>query len=272
MVDAPIVFVDPLAAYILGPGGDALLDSYRASADETARLRGTLAVRHVIAEEVVDGAVARGVRQCVILGAGLDTFAYRHRHAGLFVFELDHPATQAWKRDLLRDAAIEVSASVRFVAMDLERDDLPAALASAGFDHRSPAVFVVLGVTPYLTEDTIFRLLAEIGGTPGGAEIVLDYTEPYENAPAPVRAAYAAVATRLAAGGEPWITLFEPGELHRALADHGFAEVHDLDAAALTRRFCAGRSDGLTIAALVHVLHARSRGVGDCNPAPDRGI
>ena len=268
--DAPVVFVDPLAARILGPGGAALLDSYRATAGETARLRGTLAARHVIAEEIVDAAAARGVRQCVILGAGLDTYAYRQQHAGLTLFELDHPATQAWKRGLLRDAAIEGPAAVRYVAMDLERDDLFAKLADTGFEEARPAVFVMLGVVSYLAHATILRLLAAIGGACGGdAELVLDYTEPFDDAPAPIKAAYTAVATRLAAGGEPWITLFEPAAMHRALAESGFGDMRDLSAATLQRRFCAGRTDGLTIAALVHLIHARTRSESaDCISSP----
>ena len=271
-VDAPVVFVDPLAVRILGPDSAALLEPYKTTAAETARLRGTLAARHVVAEEIVTDAVARGICQCVVVGAGLDTFAFRHRHAGLAVFELDHPATQAWKRSLLHGSGIEVPCSTRFVPVDLERDDLVAGLAGAGFDRGRPAVFMVLGVVAYLARATMLRLLAEIASC-AAAELVLDYTEPFENAPAPIRAAYEAVAARLAAGGEPWITLFETAALHQALSAAGFVEIRDLDAAALTRRFCTGRTDGLTIAALVHLLSARTGPAdAECDPAIDSTV
>jgi methyltransferase (TIGR00027 family) len=256
--DAPAIFVDPFAERILGLDAAGILEAYRVKADETARLRATLAVRTVIADEAIAAAVARGATQCVILGAGLDTFAYRNAHTDLRIYEVDHPATQAWKRDLLHDADLAAPATVRYVAADFERDDLFTVLRDAGFDRRQPVVFVLIGVISYLESGTTLETLRRIGfECAGGADIVLDYTEPYHDAPAPIRAAYEAAARRVAAGGEPWVTVFAPEVLHAHLGRLGFSNIVDLDASALHQRFCAGRTDGLSIAPLVHLLRAR---------------
>ena len=134
-------------------------------------------MRHRFAEDAVTAAVARGVRQVVVLGAGLDTFAYRHPHDGLRVFEVDFPATGEWKRARLAEAGIAVSPTVAFVAVDFEHDDLLDRLRESGLDVETPAVFMWLGVVPYLTEEAIWATLGFIAGVPG-AEVVFDYANP----------------------------------------------------------------------------------------------
>jgi hypothetical protein len=121
----------------------------RAEDPRLIRLRASIALRSRYAEDALGEAVARGVRQYVLLGAGLDTFAYRNPYAGegLRVFEVDHPATQQWKRDRLRQVGIPLPDSPTFVAIDFERETIDAALARAGFDRRQPAFLSWLGVT-----------------------------------------------------------------------------------------------------------------------------
>ena len=256
-MDVPPVFVDRLAERVLASRPD-LLDAAKASATETRRLRATLAARAVAAEAMIAEAVGQGVDQCVVLGAGLDTFAYRHGHEGLVVFEVDHPSTQAAKRELLRQADIAVGSAVRHVATDFAAGDLVAVLAEAGFDCARPAVFMMMGVVPYLSPDILMRIVGALAeGCAGGSELVLDYTEPFDQAPPQIRKPYEAAAARVAAVGEPWVAYYEPARLHASLRDHGFAIVVDLDAAALDARCFEGRTDGLRVAPLVHVLRAR---------------
>jgi len=122
LLDHPPVFVDPFAIPILGSQAAALLQSPAASQSWAARrLRAFLAVRSRFAEDQLARAVERGVRQYVILGAGLDTFAYRNPHGGLRVFEVDHPMTQSWKRTRLDAAQIAVPESVSYVPVNFER-------------------------------------------------------------------------------------------------------------------------------------------------------
>ena len=132
-LDRPVVFEDPLAWRILGVDRDEVLAD---GAAPRSRLRLFVAVRHRFAEDVLAAAVARGVRQVVVLGAGFDTFAYRHTHEGLRVHEVDFPATGAWKRERLTEAGIEVPDSVTYVGVDFERDDLMAGWSRPGSTPR----------------------------------------------------------------------------------------------------------------------------------------
>src|SRR5262245_9719822 len=141
LLDDPRVHDDPLALAILGDAQAAAVraDPRRFEDGIVGRvLRAFLAVRSRIAEDALAEAVARGVRQYVVLGAGLDTFAYRNPHPGLHVFEVDHPATQAWKRQRLADSGITVPAGVTFAAVDFATEALPAALGGAGVRDDVP--------------------------------------------------------------------------------------------------------------------------------------
>ena len=161
VLDHPVLFDDPLAFPILGADRDELL----ASVPPRSRLRMFIALRHRLAEQALAAAYDRGTRQCVVLGAGLDTIAYRNDHADLRVFEVDHPATQAWKRERLAEAGIAEAAT--YVGVDFERDDLTARLVEDGFDATRPAVFVWLGVVPYLTRAAVAVTLRAIAASPG---------------------------------------------------------------------------------------------------------
>ncbi|WP_280716731.1 class I SAM-dependent methyltransferase [Kitasatospora sp. MAP5-34] len=146
-----LAFRDPLAVRILGEDPDDLARDADAEAHPERRLmRLFIAVRSRFAEDALADAVERGVRQLAVLGAGLDTFGCRNPHeaVGLTVFEVDHPATQAWKRARLDEAGIVPPASQRFVPVDFERDGLAGGLAAAGFDSQAPAFFGWLGRGP----------------------------------------------------------------------------------------------------------------------------
>src|SRR5262249_32483033 len=134
-------------------------------------LRLFLVARSRCAEDALAHAVAAGVRKYVILGAGLDTFAYRNPYAAqaLRVFEVDSPATQAWKRDLLRRTRIAEPASLTFVPVDFETQSLAEELRAAGFREAEPAFFSWLGVTMYLTRDAIFSTLSYVASCAAGS-------------------------------------------------------------------------------------------------------
>lgn len=255
-VDGASVFRDPYARPILGPGAGVQLARAEAEAatGPRVRLRATVAVRSRIADEAVAEAQARGIDQIVLLGAGLDTTALRV--SGLRVYEVDHPATQAWKRRSLAAAGLQPPPHLQFVPVDFERQDLAEELARAGFRAAEPAVFLMLGVTPYVALPALMRSFATVAAGPAGTELVFDYGEPWEDAPAPVRAAYAAMAERAAASGEPWVTAFRPSELTTALRGMGFTRIEDLDTAALAARYFAD-SATLRPGPLAHVVRAR---------------
>jgi methyltransferase (TIGR00027 family) len=197
-----------------------------------------IAARTRVAEAALKAGVeTRGVGQLVVLGAGLDTFAYRNPFgAALRVFEVDHPETQAWKRRRLAEARIAIPPALAFAPVDFERDELLAALQAAGFDPGRRSFFTWLGVVPYLTREAIGATLALIGGLPGGGEVVFDYSDPVETLGAEARDAHLQRASRVAALGEPFLTYFEPADLHGLLARLGFEQIDDLGPRALVER------------------------------------
>ncbi|MCU7723177.1 SAM-dependent methyltransferase [Actinoplanes sp. KI2] len=220
------IFQDPFAVRILGVAEEELL------ADAPRRaMRMFIAARHRFAEDALAAAVRRGVRQVVVLGAGLDTFAYRNRFDGVRVIEVDHPATQEWKRERLGATGMEIPPSVSYTGVDFESESLADRLVLDG-----PAFFLWLGVVPYLTGAGFDATISYIAAVPG-SEVVFDYAQSPERMPAERRAALEARAARVAGIGEPWLTFFEPDEIDAELRGLGFTEIEDLGPAQLAARF-----------------------------------
>ena len=247
ILDRPPILDDALALRILGPRLEA---SVRANPDpRRAGLRAFVALRSRFAEDRLARAVHRGVRQYVILGAGLDTFAYRNPFPAsrLRVFEIDHPATQAWKLARLREVGIDVPDSLTFVPIDFERQALSAELGRAGFRADEPAFFSWLGVVVYLTRDAVMATLSFIATLASGTEVVFDYGLPSSALSERERAFRETAAERVAAVGEPWLTFFDPAALALDLTDIGFGDVEDIGPQRASDRYFANRTDGLRI-------------------------
>src|SRR5271169_3848418 len=237
------VFADPLAVRILGGATEAAARD--AERDPSRRrLRLFIAVRSRFAEDALANAVAGGVRQLVVLGAGLDTYAYRTALGErLRVFEVDHPATQAWKRQRLAEASIPVPTTLTFAPVDFERETVSGGLSAVGFDPTLPTFFTWLGVVPYLTEDAVFSTLVFVARLPGGAHVVFDYANP--PTPGPEHASARALAARVASVGEAFKSYFETDALHARLSALGFCEIEDLDPPLISKRFFGGRGGPL---------------------------
>lgn len=231
-------FADPLAVRILGPDAQAAIEKARAN-PERRGLRLFVALRSRFAEEAAREAIRRGVRQVVVLGAGLDTFAHRVApEPGLVVFEVDHPATQAEKRRRLAAAGVAEPAHVVYVGCDFETQGLSEALAVAGFHPHEDSFVFWLGVTPYLTPAAVFATLAAVAALPGGAEIVFDYVVPSEAIAHPAaRQAHENLAEKVAAAGEPLIGYFDAASLHARLAALGFVTIEDFGAGEIAARY-----------------------------------
>ena len=169
LLDKPLVFDDPLAVRIIGARAEANLPEQPKNF-VAARFRAYMAARSRFAEDELRAAVARGVRQYVVLGAGLDTFAYRNPFPELKVFEVDHPATQAWKRKRLAQVGIQVPSSMTFAPVDFERETFDVGLRRVGFNEGQPTFFSWLGVTMYLDNDIVygtFRAIREMNEANG---------------------------------------------------------------------------------------------------------
>ena len=242
VLERGLIFDDSLAARILGASADEIARD-AAQHPSRRRMRIFIAIRTRFAEDALAAAVARGARQLVVLGAGLDTYAYRGAfRERLRIFEVDHPATQAWKRQRLADAAIPVPPALTFAPVDFERQTLAAGLAAAGFDPAAQTFFTWLGVVPYLTEDAVWSTLGFIASLPGGAHVVFDYSDPPESMPSEMRASHDRRAAHVAELGEAWINYFEPAELRARLIALGFTEIEDLGPPEIASRYFPNRA------------------------------
>ncbi|HVW93710.1 MAG TPA: class I SAM-dependent methyltransferase [Devosia sp.] len=250
------IFADPLAVPILDAAARDRLDDW-AALPRRRGMRLFIAARHRFAEERLAAAVATGIRQIVVLGAGLDTTALRglHGERGVRYFEVDHPATQAWKRRRIAEAGLPAPAELTFAPVDFERQTLGDGLAAAGFDPLLPAFFVWLGVVPYLTEAAIFETLRFVAQVPR-AEIVFDYANPPDQLEPAVRAAHEARAANVAAIGEPWLSYFDSADLAARLAALGAAELDDLGPVEIQRRIFR-RPDPIPTRSGGHILWTR---------------
>jgi methyltransferase (TIGR00027 family) len=258
LVDRPPVFADPLALRIVGreAAGELREGRDRHATAGLSFLRAFIAVRSRFTEDSLAEAYAAGVRQYAILGAGLDTFAYQRAQAfdGLAVFEIDHPATQGWKRARLQEVAIDIPKAVTYAPVDFERETIADGLTRAGFDFARPAFFAWLGVTPYLTREAVMGTLSFIASLKPGSAIAFDYAEPPRDGEA--NAGFHAMAARVAAAGEPFKSLFAPDDLARSLRELGFSRIEDFDAAALNARYFQNRADGLRLGGRGHMMRA----------------
>jgi len=215
------------------------------------------------AEDELSAAMSRGATQYVILGAGLDTYAYRNQNTNLRIFEVDHPATQAWKRARLDAAGMAIPPSLTFVPTNFEEQLLAPALEGAGFRAGQISFFSWLGASPYPSAEATLETLAFIGSLPAGSGVVFDYAvrrTAFDPAwfDSPEETAMDALASRLAAEDQAPELLVDSRALDRLLKSAGFGEVEDLGPAEIHRRYFSHRTDGPRMPpGLVHLVTAR---------------
>jgi methyltransferase (TIGR00027 family) len=255
--DEPVIFADTLAGAMLGERAEEFIAYHRAHGTHPvlAGARAQVTCRSRYAEDRLARAIERGIGQYVLLGAGLDSFAYRSPLAGrVRVFEVDHPATQEYKRRAA--AAAGVAAAPEFVPVDFTRDSLAEALGRAGFDAARPAFVSWLGVTMYLDSGAIEATVSVLGGFAPGSEIALDYMLPAGRRDAEGQAYADLVGQFAAERGEPWRSVFAPEAMAALLARHGFGPVRDVGQRDMIPAAAWDRSDALHPAELSHIAHA----------------
>ncbi|MEZ4869275.1 MAG: class I SAM-dependent methyltransferase [Caldilineaceae bacterium] len=267
----PLLLRDDLALPLSGVGDEmglqAALAAFRADAmrrlgAELAEavfhaLRGLMVMRSRYTEDALAEARQRGVAQYVMLGAGLDSFVYRRRDLidQLHVFEVDHPATQRWKRSRLATLAVDTPANLTFVPIDFETQSLMACLGAHGYRAAAPAFFSWLGVTQYLTAAAMTQMLRDVAIAANGSELVFEYSVTAANLDEMARRILHFACESNAARGEPWLTLFTPAALAAQVQALGFAVVRDVGSAEAFDRYFAQRSDGLRSVPTTHLMH-----------------
>ena len=245
LTDHPPVLDDPIAVRLIG--NEYARDMERAQHRVARDFRAYMAARSRYAEDHLAAAVRAGVGQYVVLGAGLDTFAYRNPFPGLRVYEVDFPATQEWKRALLAEAGIAEPANLTYVPLDFEHRTLAEGLAGAGFDAARPAFFGWLGVVPYLTHAAFRATLDAIAALPAGTGVTFDYALEPETLTAARRAIFERLSRRLIDAGEPLRLFFNPDALEQELRGAGFARWEQADTERLNELYFCGRADGLKL-------------------------
>jgi methyltransferase (TIGR00027 family) len=251
LYDSPPVLNDPLALWIIGPEGamSIALGWWAAGLPGPRAMRAFVAARSRYAEDELARAVSSGTLQYVILGAGLDTFAYRNPHAasGLRVFEVDHPDTQAWKRSRLALMGVPVPCSVTFVTADFERRELAAGLEGGGFRGDEPAFFSWLGVTQYLSKEAVIATFAEIRSICPESAIAFDYALPRDALPDAEKVTFDALSVGVDWEGEPFRSFFRPESLAKDLKAVGFRRLERPTADEINARYFRDRLDGLEV-------------------------
>jgi methyltransferase (TIGR00027 family) len=267
--DAPKMFDDPVAHLLLTPAEWELFETR--SIERLTRLDPALAQsgsdRHAqvqcymrawpapaemlararYAEDKLTEAIDEGVGQYVLVGAGMDTFAFRRPDLTqrLRVFEVDRPAAQAFKRQRLAAVGLELPPHLHFVPADLDQEDLATALARSGYDPRVPAFFGWLGVTMYLDRDTTLATLRAIRSVAvGGTQVVFDYldTDAFDPNRASKRVQALLDVRRLS--GEAMRSGFDPGTLGTELGRIGFRLREHCNPQEIEARYFQGRTDG----------------------------
>ena len=245
----PQVLDDWLAADLAGDEGLVILENMRAAAT-SERLRAFqawTAVRSRFVEDFVGAAVEDGIRQYVLLGAGLDSFAYRHPELieRLKIIEVDQPLSQGWKRHRLEELRVPVPDNVIFAAVDFEVQSLGEGLAGAGFAFDQRAVVSWIGVTMYLVREAIDATLDVIHSCAAGTRIVLSYDQPAEVLDENDRMILADVSSMAAKLGEPFVSLLRREEVELLLVEHGFEDITHFGAEEAVGRYFSGADVGM---------------------------
>lgn len=268
--DSPKIFDDPLADCMLTEEQRALFKHGLAGAGQSYDPERTascidktaaeaLVVRELApgpamtlgraryAEDILEEAVGLGVKQYVILGAGFDTFAFRHPEIleRLQVFEVDHPATQAFKRRRLAELGWKKPAQLHFIPVDFEQESLTEGLTRSSYDSQALSFFSWLGVTYYLTRDTVFSTLRTIAGlSPAGSGVVFDYLDTDAFVPERTAKRVQVMLEAFRKQSMPLITGFDPSTLAVDLARLGLCLRENLTPADIHERYFQGRTDG----------------------------
>ena len=256
IMDKPLIFDDPFACKILGD--TCLQDDLTRFHEPLYRgLRTSIVVRSRLSEDEWRKSYLLGLRQYVVLGAGLDTFAYRYGHLdGIQIFEVDLPSTQAWKNEHLRTAEIKPPSSLIIVPADFETFTLHSRLEDAGFQTDSPAFFSWLGVTMYIEEESIDVTLQFIASCARQSIVLFDYcVDPSLLSPREL-IGHEIISKKVAEQGEPWKTFYSPEVMVQMLHSLGFSKVQDFGTEELNRLYLAGRTDGLKKSGVTRLIRA----------------
>jgi methyltransferase (TIGR00027 family) len=221
--------------------------------------RSTIIMRCRYAEDQLSSALARGITHYVILGAGLDSFAWRRPELGraLQIIEIDNPTTQQWKRRRLEQLGIHKPSNLTFLPIDFERKSLIDGLREGGYPLEKPAFISWLGVTQYLTRNAVLGTLKQVSKLASGTELVFTFIVPERLLDDRERRILSIVKASMSAVGEPWISFFDPDELTSIVKDLGFSQIQSFGGHEANERYFSDRKDGLRVTGVELVMQAQ---------------
>lgn len=261
LLDEPLLPTDPIALPLPGPHAEAALrgDPFALNDPISRGLQAALVVRSRFAGHELARCACAGVRQYVLLGAGLDTFAFRgpYNELPLWGFELEHAGTQRWKQQLFSEARIRVPPSLTFLPVDFESGDLGETLAPAGFRSDQPACVSWMGITSYLTVDAALMTLRTLARLAAGNCVCFDYCVPAAMLGPVDRVIDEVIGRRAATAAEPWPSTFDPTHLQRQLLGLGFSSAVSVTPDDLNARYFARCRDGLRVGGSLRIICAR---------------
>lgn len=242
--ERPLV-ADHLALGLAGQPGATLMAHLTSQLPEASRQSFGLAfaIRTRFVEDAVGRAVDEGIGQYVILGAGLDSFAYRRTDLSrrLRIFEVDRSTSQAWKRDRLEEMGVAIPASVSVVPLDYETDDLRGGLVRAGFDLSAPAIVSAIALTQYLDGPAIESILKLVASLPSGSRLVITYVVPATELSEMAAAGLAWTMSQAEERGERFVSLFRPADFDALLKQSGFSRIEEAGPGDLVQMYLADR-------------------------------
>jgi methyltransferase (TIGR00027 family) len=244
LLDDPIIFYDPVVVELIPEASEqrivASLDDH--GAPEPKLFRYLFAMRSRFAEDRLAQAAARGVRQYVMVGAGLDTFPWRQPDfaKNMQIFAADYPASLAWAQQRFRERGLAAPSNLTFVPVDLEERRLGEQLVACGFERGTTSFCSVLGVTQYLSDESIDALLTFASLLKVSSEIVFSFSPPDDELIGDDLSGAIHSVARTATLGEPWKSRLRPSELVERLSSLGFSEVFHLTPALAQQRYFAG--------------------------------
>lgn len=212
------------------------------------------------AEDLLEDAIAAGISQYVIVGAGFDSFALRRRdlETTIRVFEVDHPDTQRAKRQRLQALGVDLPNNLEFVAVDFESEVLTDGLRRSEFHAGRRAFFSWLGTTPYLSTSATLDTLASIARSSAPeSEVIFDYLVPEEILSDAEKRTVRKLKRFTARRGEPLIGEFHPAHLGKQLESIGLELIENVSGAEQEKRYFAHRRDGLRPMGASYFAHAR---------------
>lgn len=275
--DHPKIFDDSLAFSLLTEDerreiedsfrrGQATIDPVRAASfpDREAAIRSIMQRiasfpivlgRARYAEDLLATAVAEGVRQYVILGAGMDSFAFRcpELAAKLRVYEIDHPAMQTFKRNRLRELGWDTPENLHFIPVDFATGNLSEALDTSSYERDMPTFFSWLGVTYYLSRESVFSNFSSISQVASkGSMIVFDYLDSDAFIPEKTSPRIHHMLAAVKEAGEPMLSGFDPLKLANELKQYGVHVREDMGPVEIQQRYFLGRTDDYRASEYVH--------------------